>query len=111
MIGGSAYSLLMKELGFPGLFLWVGLTLNVLALGVFWLRRIVDIELRTYLVGMLAGFMALTVQGFSAPTLAVTIGAFLWLVPGVIAYWLAGPGRTAMTPAPAAAPSTLLAAT
>ncbi len=111
VIGGSAYSLLMKELGFPGLFLWVGLTVNVLALGVFWLRRIVDIELRTYLVGMLAGFMALTVQGFSAPTLAVTIGAFLWLVPGVVAYWLAGPGRAAMTPPPAATPSTLLAAT
>lgn len=91
--GGSAFSLLMKELGFPGLLIWVGLTINTILLGVTQLRRVRDPELRTYLVGLLAAFIALTVDGLSGPTLAVTIGAFLWFVPGVIAYWLGSPER------------------
>jgi hypothetical protein len=90
--GGSAYALLMKELGFPGLFLWVGLSTSVFILAVRWLRQVADPQLRTYLVGLLAAFAALTVQGLSGPTLAVTSGAFLWFVPGVIAYWFAGAG-------------------
>jgi hypothetical protein len=93
VVGGSAYSLLMKELGLLGLVLWIGLSINVIALGVRRLRRIRDPELRTYLVALLAGFVAITVGGFSGPTLAVTIGAYLWLVPGVFAYWLLGSGR------------------
>ncbi len=44
----------------------------------------------------LTGFIALAFEGLSAPTLAVTIGAFLSFAPGVIAYWFAGTGRTAM---------------
>ena len=94
--GGSAYSLLVKELGLPGLLLWLGLSASTIALAVPRLRRVRDVELRTYLVGVLTGFIALACEGLSAPTLAVTIGAFLWFVPGVIAYWFAGPGRAAM---------------
>jgi hypothetical protein len=94
--GGSAYSILMKEMGFPGLFLWIGLSLSTIGLAVSQLRRVRDVELRTYLVGIVAAFIALTLQGFSGPTLAVTPGAFLWLVPGVVAYWFAGPGRAAL---------------
>jgi hypothetical protein len=106
--GGSAYSLLMKETGFPGLFLWIGLSLSTIGLAVSQLRRVKDLELRTYLVGIVAAFIALTLQGFSGPTLAVTPGAFLWLVPGVVAYWFAGPGRAALaqrraSPGPVAA--------
>jgi hypothetical protein len=52
---------------------------------------------------MLTAFVALTVEGFSGPTLAVTVGAYLWLVPGVIAYWLLGAGRTAAVSSPAVA--------
>jgi hypothetical protein len=91
--GGSAYSLLMKELGLPGLLLWIGFTVSVFRLAVPRLRRVADLELRTYLVGVLATFLALTIQGLAGPTLAVTVGAFLWFAPGVIAYWFAGPGR------------------
>jgi hypothetical protein len=91
--GGSAYSLLMKELGAPGLLLWIGFTVNVLLLAVTGLRRVADPELRTYLVGAITGFTAMTLEGFSGPTLAVTLGAYLWFVPGIIAYWFAGPGR------------------
>ncbi|HST33887.1 MAG TPA: hypothetical protein VLJ80_10275 [Solirubrobacteraceae bacterium] len=101
--GGSAYSLLMKELGVLGLVLWIGLSLNVILIGVRRLRLVRDRELRTYLVAMLTAFVALTVEGFSGPTLAVTVGAYLWLVPGVIAYWLVGAGRTDAASSPAVA--------
>ncbi len=111
--GGSAYTLLWKEVGGPGLLLWIGLTINVILLSVMRLRKVVDMELRTYLLGAVVGFVALTVQGLSGPTLAVTTGAFLWFVPGVVSYWLAGDGRAEafglrgpgeVEPAPAARP-------
>jgi hypothetical protein len=96
--GGSAYNLLTVELGAPGLLLWIGLSLNVIVLGVRRIRRIVDPELRTYLVAILASFLYLTVQGLAGSTLAVSpAGTYLWFVPGVVAYWFAGPGSGAMT--------------
>jgi hypothetical protein len=104
--GGSAYNLLTVELGLPGLLLWLGFTINVLVLVATRLRRIVDPELRAYLVAIVASFTAITVQGLAGPTLAVTpAGIYLWFVPGVIAYWLAGAGRSAMAPASASAPA------
>jgi hypothetical protein len=105
VMGGSAYSLLMKEVGFPGLFLWLGLTINVLLVSLRWLRRIADPELRTYLAGLLAGYVAITVEGLSGPTLAVTIGAFLWFVPGVVAYWFGSSGVRAGAPTVASGPA------
>lgn len=95
--GGSAYNLLAVETGALGLFLWLGLTVSVIALGVTRLRRVVDPELRLYLVAVLTAFVALTIQGLAATTLAVSpAGAYLWFAPGVLAFWLAGPGRVAM---------------
>lgn len=95
--GGSAYNLLAVEVGAPGLLLWLGLTLNVLALGLTRLRRIVDPELRIYLVAVLTSYVAFTVQGLVGTTIAVTpAGAYLWFAPGIIAFWLAGPGRSAL---------------
>ncbi len=100
---GSAYSLLVREVGLPGLALWVGLSLSTIVLAARRLRRIRDDELRTYLVALLAGFIALTIEGLTSPTLSVTVGAWLWFVPGVVAYWFAGPGRAAMSRGPAGA--------
>jgi hypothetical protein len=95
--GGSAYNLLAVELGAPGLLLWIGLSLSVLILGIRGMRRIVDTELRMYMVAILASYIGFTVQGLAGVTLAVTpAGAYVWFVPGVIAYWFAGPGRSAM---------------
>jgi hypothetical protein len=96
--GGSAYNLLAVEMGAPGLFLWIGLTISVLMLGVLRLSRIADPELRIYLVAVLASYVGFTIQGFAGTTLAVTpAGAYLWFVPGIIAYWFAGPGSAALT--------------
>ncbi len=110
--GGSAYSLLMKETGAPGLLLWIGLTVNVILLTLRWLRRIADPELRTYLAGLVAGYIAITAEGLSGPTLAVTIGAFLWFVPGVAAYWFVTARSSASAPAtpPPATAAPILAA-
>jgi hypothetical protein len=108
--GGSAYNLLAVELGLPGLALWIGFTISVLLLGLGRLRLIEDPELRTYLVAILATFVTLTIEGLVGPTLAVTPpGVFLWFAPGVLAYWLAGPGRKAIARSgprvPAASPA------
>lgn len=88
--GASAYNLLAIEAGAPGLFLWLGLSLSAIVLTIRRLRRFADPELRLYLVALLTTFIALAIQGLSGPTLAVSpAGAYLWFVPGVLAYWLA----------------------
>jgi hypothetical protein len=95
--GGSAYNLLAVETGAIGLFLWLGLSGSLLVLAARRLKRVTDTELRLYLVAMVTTFIALSVQGLSGPTLAVSpSGAYLWFAPGVLAFWLAGPGRTAI---------------
>jgi hypothetical protein len=94
--GGSTLNLLAIEMGAPGLLLWVGFSLSVMLLGVRRLRLVEDPELRMYLVAVLAAYIGFSVQGLSGQTLAVTpAGAYVWFAPGVIVYWLAGPGRTA----------------
>jgi hypothetical protein len=94
--GESAYNLLALELGLPGLLVWVGFSLSVIALAVRGLRRVRDVELRVYLAAAFAVFIAFTMQGLSGPTLAVTpAGAYLWFAAGIAAYWFAGPGRSA----------------
>jgi hypothetical protein len=109
--GASAYNLLALELGAPGLLLWVGFTLAAFGLALRGLRRVVDPELRMYLVATLACYVGFTVEGFAGPTLAVTpAGAFVWFAPGVIAYWFAGAGRVALRKAPQAPQPALLAA-
>jgi hypothetical protein len=107
--GGNVYNLLAKEVGLPGLLVWVGFMLNVIVLGFSRLRRVADRELRIYLVAVLTMFIVYIVQGFSGPTVAVTpAGAYLWFAPGVLAYWLAGAGFLAVSrssSAPGAMPS------
>jgi hypothetical protein len=88
----GALNLLVVETGVLGMALWIALTINVIWLAVRRLARILDPELRSYLVAIFATFIALTFEGFSGPTIAGTAGAFLWFAPGVAAYWLAGPG-------------------
>jgi hypothetical protein len=92
--GAGTFNLLVIETGLPGLLLWVGLSINVLLLPLRRLRVIRDVELRTYLVAVLAAFVAFTAEEFVGPTLEVApVGTFLWFGAGVAAYWLAGPGR------------------
>lgn len=95
----GALNLIVIELGAPGLFLWVGLTLTVIYVAVTRLRHIEDPELRTYLVALYAAYMAKVAAGFGGPTISTVGGAFLWFVPGVTAYWLVRPRRVASSTA------------
>jgi hypothetical protein len=88
-------NLLAIELGAPGLFLWVGLTLTVIWLAFTRIRNIADLELRTYLVAVFSSYFAHIASGFGGPTIVSVGGTFLWLAPGIAAYWLAGPGYAA----------------
>jgi hypothetical protein len=111
--GGSAYNLLAVELGAPGLLIWLALTLTAIGVGVSRLRRIVDPELRVYMVALLTVYIGFTIQGLVGSTLAVTpAGAYVWFAPGVIAYWFLGPGRGAIRPKERAlvAPASLVSA-
>ena len=97
--GEGALNLVVIEVGLPGLLLWIGLSISVISLAVRRLRSVADIELRTYLVAAFAVYLAFTAEGFAGPTLAVSpAGTYLWLAPGIAAYWFAGPGRTASRP-------------
>ncbi|HEV2981006.1 MAG TPA: hypothetical protein VGX51_06210, partial [Solirubrobacteraceae bacterium] len=88
-------NLLAIELGAPGLFLWIGLTLNVIFLAFTRIRNIADLELRTYLVAVFASYFAHIASGFGGPAIVSVGGVFLWLAPGIAAYWLLGPGYAA----------------
>jgi hypothetical protein len=102
----GALNLVVLETGALGLFLWVGLTISVLVLVATRLRRVKDVELRTYLVAVFAAFLAFTADGFAGPTLAISpAGTFLWFAAGVAAYWLAGPGFAAQRAAIGAHPA------
>jgi hypothetical protein len=88
-------NLLVIELGTPGLFLWIGLTLNVVWLGLTRVRNIADPELRTYLVAVMASYFAHIVGALGGPSLVTTGGIYWWAAPGIVAYWLTGPGYAA----------------
>ncbi len=90
----SQYKFVLDELGLPGLLLWVGLLISMLALALPRLRRVRDFELRMDLAAMVSPIIAMAVMGFSGPVMSsAALGPFFWFTAGVIAYWFAGPGR------------------
>jgi hypothetical protein len=100
----SEYNLIALELGLPGLALFVALSIFLIGLGFAGTRRIVDPELRLYLVAVVATVIAFSVAGVAGPTTAsAPFGPFFWGALGIAAYWFAGPGRRL----PSASPSVL----
>ena len=98
----TQYNFLADELGAPGLILWAGLALNVIALAIRRLRRVLNVELRIYLAAVVAPIIALVLMGFSGPlSTSAALGPFFWFAAGVAAYWFAGPGRAASPATPA----------
>lgn len=92
----TQYNMTTDELGLPGLIIWVGLTLQILALVATRLRHIRDVEIRISLAGVFAAFTAYTIMGFSGPFLQSAVaGPFFWFAVGIASYWLAGPGFAA----------------
>lgn len=93
LAGESTFNALVDETGVLGLVLWVGLTINVIALGLRRLRAVADTEIRTYVAAILAVFIAYTATAFTGPILTSSpTGAFMWFAAGVVAFWLARPG-------------------
>jgi hypothetical protein len=93
---GSAYNIVTKELGLPGLLLWVGFSLTVIVLAMTGLRGTEDVELRGYFAALTAGYIGVTAAGLSSATLATTEGAFIWFASGVVAYWFGSRGALAL---------------
>jgi O-antigen ligase len=94
----SQYNFITLELGLPGLLLWIALSVKLIVLGVRRLRRIIDSELRIELAAVLATLIAFTLMGLAGPTMAsVPFGPYFWFAAGILAYWFAGPGRTAQS--------------
>jgi hypothetical protein len=92
--GESQYKFVLDELGVPGLLLWIGLLIAMLARSLPGLRRVVDFELRMELAAIAAPIIAMAVMGFSGPVMSsAALGPFYWFAAGVIAYWFVGPGR------------------
>ncbi|HEX5852069.1 MAG TPA: hypothetical protein VFY36_03140 [Solirubrobacteraceae bacterium] len=92
----TQYNFVTDELGLPGLLLWVSLSLTAIGLAVRGLPRVKDVDVRIYLAGMFAAFIAFTIMGFDGPAAAgVAFGSYFWFALGTAAYWFAGPGRRA----------------
>jgi hypothetical protein len=92
----TQYNFITDELGLPGLVLWVGLSLLIIAMAVRRLPHVRDVDVRIHLAGMFAAFIAFTVMGFDGPVSAgVAFGSYFWFAVGTAAYWFFGPGRNA----------------
>jgi hypothetical protein len=98
----TQYNFVADELGVLGLLLWAALSIRLILLVVTRLRRIEDIALRLELAAVFASLIAMTIMGFSGPTMTSSaLGPFFWFAAGIAAYWLAG-DRRASRPAGAA---------
>ncbi len=85
----TLWNFLMIETGLIGLAIIVAFMLRLLWLAATRIRRRVDPEQRLLLAAIAAPLSCLLVGGFGGPTtVAVPSGPFLWLVAGVLSYWL-----------------------
>lgn len=85
----TGWNFLILETGLTGLALYLALNVKLLSLALTRIRRIEDQQLRIQLAALAAPLVGLLVQGFAGPTTAsVPSAPYLWLVSGVLAYWL-----------------------
>ncbi len=90
----TQYNFVMNEVGLPGLLLWVSLTVYLMWMAATRLRKVKDIEVRIGLAAIAAVLAGLTIMGFAGAFMAGQgSGPYFWFAVGVLAYWLAGPGR------------------
>jgi O-antigen ligase len=101
----TEFNFIVNELGLPGLVIWIGFTVTLLALVFRRLPRIADPDMRIGLAAVFSSVVGLTVMGFAGAFTAGTAGGpYFWFAAGIAAFWLAGPMRAADgTPVPASA--------
>jgi hypothetical protein len=111
----TQFNFIVNELGAPGLVVSVALSLYMMALIVFAMRRVRDPDLAIYLAAAFAPFFAVFIEGTTGPlSNSTSAGPYFWFAIGIAAYWLVGPGRRsrAMAPVrPLAAPAVTAKAT
>ncbi len=89
----TEFNFLMNEIGLPGLLLWLGFLIYLGALVLRRLSLIKDLEVRLELAALFAALAGLFAEGFAGAFTAGTAGGpYFWLVAGIAASWLAGPG-------------------
>lgn len=99
----TQYNFVVNEVGLPGLVLWIALSLYLMYLAATRLHTVADIEVRIGLAAISAVLVGLMVMGFVGAFAAGTAGGpFFWFAVGVVAWWLAGPGRFQRPPEPEA---------
>lgn len=85
----TEWNFLVVEVGIAGVAIYVGFLLRLMWLALTRIRRVADPTLRLYLAALAAPIFGMLVAGFSGPTSAsVPSAPFLWLVSGILAYWL-----------------------
>jgi hypothetical protein len=89
----TTFNFIVKEVGLPGLVVWTGFVLTLLALAFRRVRQIADTELQVYLAAVFAPVFALFFMAFDGPvSQGEWAGPYLWLAGGIASYWLVGPG-------------------
>jgi hypothetical protein len=97
----TQFNFITNELGAPGLVLWVVLSVYMMALVAFAMRRVRDPDLAIHLAAAFAPFYAIFIEGSSGPlSNSSSAGPYFWFAIGVAAYWFAGPGRASGLMAP-----------
>jgi hypothetical protein len=85
----TQWNFLVLETGIAGVAVYVAFLARLLWLSTLRIRHVADARLRLYLAALAAPLFALLVGGFAGPVSAAVPGApFLWLVSGVLAFWL-----------------------
>lgn len=96
----TLWNFLVIETGLAGLAIIVVLLLRLSWLAVTRIRHREDPAMRLYLAALAAPLFSLVVAGFGGPaTIQVPFGPFLWLVSGVLSYWLIALPRASLQPA------------
>jgi hypothetical protein len=93
----TTYNFIVKEVGLPGVLVWVGAIISMILLAFGRIRLLADSELQTYLAAVFAPVIAMFFMSFEGPvTQSQVLSPYYWFALGVAGYWLAGPGwRTA----------------
>ena len=85
----TQWNFLVLEVGIAGVVVYIGFLARLLWLSLTRIRHVADATLRLYLAALSAPIFALLVAGFAGPvTTAAPAAPFLWLVSGILAYWL-----------------------
>jgi hypothetical protein len=92
----TEWNLAVVETGIPGLLLLVGLGATLVWLAVSRLRRFDDAALRMQIAALAAPLVAIFALSFASPTtVSAPTAPFVWLVAGVLGFWLVRPGPEA----------------